>query len=374
MKKLFVITGEYSGDIHASRVVRELKKLNPELVIEGIGGNNLKNEGVKLFTTQEKMGAVGISPSIIINHLTLGKRVVDYIINEFKPDAVLHIDYGAFNLSVSKFIKKAGIRTIYYIPPQVWASRKWRINIIKKNIDEVLCIFPFEKELYESYGIKCHYCGHPLISQLPPSADRHDFCEKYGLDENRKIVSVFSGSRSFELKNLMGVFIKSAKELQKRHPELQICFSKAPNLSDEVFNKYYKDCGFPVIKGDNQALLSVSDGLMLASGTVALEAALYNTPMIIAYRGPYIFYLIYLLVRCIKMVSLPNIILNKIVVPEIIENRVKVKNIVNHLEKLLYDKNIRSKNISDLKQVREKLSDMISSKEAACEINNILSS
>lgn len=368
MEKLFIITGEYSGDIHASRVVRELRKLNPSLLIEGVGGINLQSEGVKLFENQDKMSAMGVSPMIIYNHLMLGKRIVDYVTKTFKPDAVLFIDYGAFNLSVSKFIKRAGIKTFYYIPPQVWASRKWRINTIKKNIDEVLCIFPFEKQMYDKYGIKCHYCGHPLVSQLSEKANKSEFFKKYGLDETKKLVSVFPGSRKFELKNLMNVFIKSAKELQRRHPDLQICISQAPNLSDETYKKYLKDNDFKIVKGDNQALLSVSDALMLASGTVALEAALYKTPMIIAYRGPYLFYLIYLLVRCINMVSLPNIILNKFVVPEILENNVTIDNIVVKIEKLLYDNDYRNDYISNLSDVKELLSDKNSSFEAAKEI------
>ena len=124
MKKLFVITGEYSGDIHASRVVNALRDKYPDLEIEGIGGENLKAAGVKLFSDQKKMGAVGISPAIIFNHIILGKRVVDYLKNDYKPDLVLLIDYGAFNLNVSKFLHKAGIKVFYYIPPQVWASRK----------------------------------------------------------------------------------------------------------------------------------------------------------------------------------------------------------------------------------------------------------
>ena len=234
MKKLFIITGEYSGDIHASHVVEALKAINPDVEIEGVGGENLRNIGVKLFSDQKKMGAVGLSPKIIIDHITLGKRLVDYLINDYKPDLVLLIDYGAFNLSVSKFLKRAGIKVFYYIPPQVWASRKWRINTIKKNIDEVLCIFPFEKDLYESYGIKTHYCGHPLVSQLPPKADRDKFFEKHGFDKNKKLVSIFPGSREFELKYLMSVFIKTAENLQKKHPDLQFCLSHAPNLSDRV--------------------------------------------------------------------------------------------------------------------------------------------
>ena len=373
MKKLFVITGEYSGDIHASKVVAALKSKYSELVVEGIGGENLKSAGVKLFSDQKKMGAVGLSPKIVIDHFTLGKRVVDYITKEFKPDLVLLIDYGVFNLNVSKFLKKAGIKVFYYIPPQVWASRKWRINTIKKNVDEVLCIFPFEKEMYESYGIKTHYCGHPLVSQLPAKADRKEFFERHGFDLNKKLVSVFPGSRVFELKQLMGVFIRTAKDLQQKHPDLQFCISHAPNLPDDVYNKYLKDTDFKVIKGENQALLSVSDALILASGTVALEAALYQTPMIIAYRGPWLFYFIYLLVRCIKMVSLPNIICGKTIVPEILQGDVTVRNISYNIEKLLYDNAYRAENIAGVQGVKDLLSDKVSSAEAAEEIAKTLS-
>lgn len=372
MKKVFIITGEYSGDIHASKVAKKLYELNPDIEIEGIGGENLKSAGVKLFSDQKKMGAVGISFGIIFNHILLGKKVVDYITKEFKPDLVLLTDYGAFNLNIAKFLKKAGIKTFYYIPPQVWASRKWRINTIKKNIDEVLCIFPFEKKMYESYGIKTHYCGHPLVSQLPKKADRNEFFEKYNLDKNKKLVAIFPGSRKFELKQLMNVFVKTAQNLEKLHPDIQFVISHAPNLPDEVFDKYLKNTDYKVIKGDNQALLSVSDALILASGTVALEAAMYNTPMIIAYRGPWVFYFIYLLVRCIKMVSLPNIISGKVIVPEIIQKDVNVQNITYEIEKILYDNNYRQNYINELKQVSSLLSDKVSSTEAALEITREL--
>ena len=372
MKKVFIITGEYSGDIHASKVAKKLYELNPDIEIEGIGGENLKSAGVKLFSDQKKMGAVGISFGIIFNHIILGKKVVDYLTKEFKPDLVLLTDYGAFNLNIAKFLKKAGIKTFYYIPPQVWASRKWRINTIKKNIDEVLCIFPFEKKMYESYGIKTHYCGHPLVSQLPQKADRNDFFEKYNLDKNKKLVAVFPGSRKFELNQLMNVFVKTAQNLEKLHPDIQFVISHAPNLPDEVFEKYLKNTDYKVIKGDNQALLSVSDALILASGTVALEAAMYNTPMIIAYRGPWVFYFIYLLVRCIKMVSLPNIISGKVIVPEIIQKDVNVQNITYEIEKILYDNDYRQNYINELKQVSSLLSDKVSSTEAALEITREL--
>ena len=373
MKKIFIVTGEYSGDIHASHVVKALRKINPDIEIEGVGGENLKSAGVKLFSDHKKMGAVGLSLGIIYNHFLLGKKVVDYLTKVYKPDLVLLVDYGAFNLSISKFLKKAGIKVFYYIPPQVWASRKWRINTIKKNIDEVLCIFPFERTMYESYGIKTHYCGHPLVSQLPQKSDRESFFQKHGLDLNKKLVSIFPGSREFELKYLMKTFLKTAENLQKKHPNLQFCISHAPNLSDDVYNKFLVDKNFKVIKGENHALLSVSDALILASGTVALEACLYQTPMIIAYRGPWIFYLIYLLVRCIKRVSLPNIIADKSIVPEIIQKDVNVSKISYEIEKLLFDSEYRQENINDLGAVKTLLSDKVSSQEAAKVISDAVS-
>ena len=366
MKKLFIITGEYSGSIHAVKVVECIRAKYPDIEIEGIGDINLERAGVKLFCDHSKMSVVGFGFKILFDHLLLGKRLADYLTKIYKPDLVLMIDYGAFNLNMSKFLKRHGIRIYYYIPPQIWASRKWRINVIKKNIDKVLCIFPFEVDMYKNAGIDTHYCGHPLVKQLPPKANRDDFFEKHGLDKTKKLVSIFPGSRAFELKFLMNIFLHSAELLQKAHPDIQFVISHAPNLSDKIYNKYLKNKhSFKIIKGENQALLSVSDALILASGTVALEAALYQVPMIISYKGPLLFCLIFLFVRCTEMVSLPNIILNKHVVPELLQYKATPKNIFREIEKFLYDAGCRKKNIEELGKVREKLSDKYSAQEAA---------
>ncbi len=374
MKKVFIITGEYSGDIHGSKVAELLKEQFPDIEIEGIGGENLKNAGAKLFCDHSKMSGFGLSFKMIVDHLSLEKRVSDYILNVFKPDLVLCIDYGTFNLRVAKRIKKAAddIKVFHYIPPQVWASRKWRIKGIKKYVDKVLCIFPFEIEMYKEYGIDVHYCGHPLIKQLPPKADKQAFFEKHGLDINKPLVSVFPGSRPLELKFLANTLIGGAKLLQKKHPELQFCISHAPNLSDNVFDKYIKDTNFKVIKGENQALLSVSDELILASGTVALEASLYEVPMIIGYKGPWILYLAYILFRCIKKVSLPNIVTDEDIVPELIQAKFTKENICYETERLLYDKKYRAETIEKLGHVRAKLSDKYSAQEVVKAIAEIL--
>ena len=179
-------------------------------------------------------------------------------------------------------------------------------------------------------------------------------------------------SRPLELKFLADTLIGGAKKLQKKHPELQFCISHAPSLKDDVFDKYVKDTDFKIIKGENQALLSVSDALILASGTVALEASLYQVPMIIGYKGPWILYLAYLLFRCIKRVSLPNIVTDEYIVPELIQAKFTKDNICYEIERLLYDKEYREKNIEKLGHVRAKLSDKFSAQEVAdCIVNEL---
>jgi len=355
MKKLFIITGEYSGESHASRVVGELLKIRPDIQIEGVGGELLKNSGVKIFTNHEKMGKAGINLKIIKEHFLLGKKIVDYLKNEYKPDLVLLVDYGAFNLAISKYLKKAGIKTFYFIPPQVWASRKWRLKIIKKNIDKVLTIFPFEKELYEKEGINSEFVGHPLAKELPQKADKEEFFKRHNLDLNKKLVSVFPGSRIFEIKFLLDIFIKSAQLLQKFDNNIQVVFSHAPNLPDNVFKN--KLDNYKVIKGENRALLSVSDALILASGTVALEACMYKIPMIIAYRGPFLFYLIYLMLCSINRACLVNIIAGKDYVDEFIMYRAKPKLIAGKIYKLLNNENERNAQIQGLIDVEKQIGD-----------------
>ena len=373
-KRLFIITGELSGDKHASLVVQNLLDSNSDIEIEAIGGANLKKLGVKLFVdhSQAHMSAMGLTPKILFEHITLGSRLVNYLKNEYKPDLVLCIDYGGFNLNVSKFLKKAGIKVFYYIPPQIWASRKWRIKTVKKNIAKVMTIFPFEKEMYEKEGIDAQFVGHPLVSQMPEAADRDEIFEKYGLDKNKKLVSIFPGSRTFELQYLMKTFLKSAELMQKCRDDIQFVIAQADSLKDETFNKYLGKTNIKVVKNDNYALLSVSDALMLASGTVALEAALYKTPMIISYKGPWIAYFVYRLVRCINRVCLPNIIMDKDIVPELLQADSNPKTISTALLKILEDDDYKQSMIADLAKVKDILSRHEAAKEVAQIIRNEL--
>ena len=353
VKKLFIITGEYSADKHAAGVARELKKLMADdIIIEAIGESNLEKEGVRLFLNHDKMGKVGLSVKSIFEHYFIAKKTIEYLKNDFKPDLVLLVDYGAFNLQISKQLKKIGIKTFYFIPPQIWASRKHRLKTIKKNVDKVLTIFPFEKEFYEKENIPSVFVGHPIVSELPVCNNRDEFFERHNLDKNKKLIGIFPGSRTFEIHYLLKIFLETAKIIEKNRNDVQFVFSKALSLKDDAFSVPYK-----TIKSENHSLLAYSDALILASGTVALEAALYETPMIIAYKGPLLFYLIYLLVRNIKKACLVNIITKKDYVDEFLMFKAKPSNIAKDIELILDDKAKREHIIEGLKETKKMLTD-----------------
>lgn len=368
MKKLFIITGEYSGDRHAADVVKEIRKISSDVQIEAVGGENLKKEGVGLFCDHSKMSAMGFNIKIILNHVTLGKKIAEYLKDEYKPDMVLLTDYGGFNLNLSKILSEYGFKIYYYIPPQIWASRKWRLNTVKRCINKVLTIFPFEKEMYEKEGIDAEFVGHPLLSEMPVKTDKSKFFAENLINPDKKLVSIFPGSRVFEVKTLLEMFLEAAKILKNKHNDIQFVLCQAPSIKDSLILPYiekYKDLDLKILKNKNYELLSTSDALILASGTVALEAALYETPMIISYKGPWFLYLIYLLVRSIKRVSLPNIILDKDIVPELIQLKAKPLIVASYIERILYDENYKMTMINSLKNVKQKLAGSNAAQKAA---------
>lgn len=364
-RKVFIITGDYSASVHASGVARELKKLIPDVIIEGVGQTNLEQAGVKLFRTHEKMGKMGLTPKSVIEHLFLGLDIVKYLKEEFRPDLVLLIDYGAFNLQISKALKKANIKTFFFIPPQIWASRKHRLKTIKKNIDKVLTIFPFEKEFYEEEGINSTYVGHPIVSELPTCNNKEEFFTRHNLDINKKLIGIFPGSRVFEIKFLLDIFLGAIKLIEKIKPDVQFVFSHASSLKDDAFNVPYKK-----IKGENHQLLAYSDALILASGTVALEAAMYNTPMLIAYRGPLFFYICYLIVRNIKRACLVNIITKTDYVDEFLMYDATPEKISNGIIEILDNPKKRAHILKGCAKTRELLGNMHCVEEVAKVIQN----
>ena len=371
MKNLFIVTGEHSGDLHASYVVKELKKIIPDVCIEAVGGENLESVGVKLFHDHSTMGVVGLSLNSIISHFELGKNILTYLKNIYKPDLVLLIDYGGFNLRLAKALKSEGIKVFYYISPQVWATRKGRLNIIKKYVDKMMLILPFEEKIHKTAGVNAEYVGHPLSSQLPQKFDKEEFIKQNELDPLKRIVGIFPGSRKMEINNLFPIFLQAARIVFQNSKKVQFCIGQAPNVKDDMIIKFLKkynkdnELNIKIIKNQNHALLANSDVVMLASGTITLEAAIYEAPMIVSYKGPYLLYLIYLMIRYLKFVSLPNIIAGKQVVEEFIQDRAKADLIAKEVLSLLDDQTKREEMIINFKIIKEKLGDKVASIEVA---------
>ena len=222
-----------------------------------------------------------------------------------------------------------------------------------------MCIFPFEKSMYDEHGIECEFVGHPLTHQIPRNHNKQEFFAKYNLDEDKKLVSIFPGSRVFEVKNLLKTFIHASDLIKNKVENVQFVIALAPNLKIDVIQKFLpKDCNIQIIQHENYPLLALSDSLILASGTVALEAALYKTPMLISYKGPEFLYWIYLLVRCIKYVSLPNIIMQKNIIKELIQHHSTAHEVADETVKILENLEYRNNMLLELSKVENAITDL----------------
>jgi lipid-A-disaccharide synthase len=297
--KILISTGDASGDTHALAVVEALLKQHPSCEIKAVGNEKLANHPqVNLIAHHQQvgMGQVGLLGMLksVPAHLQLAQQTIA-VCEAWQPDLVLLIDYGGYHLRLAKRLNNRW-KVAYYIPPQVWASRAKRINTIKQFVHHVFCIFPFEQVLYAQAGIPVTYVGHPLMGQLPPSTSKKDLCQLVGLDENRPVIGLFPGSRTAEIRYCLPPIFASVPKLvkalaEKGLPPPQFVLAKASGLKASVLESAIAQAhdslkGVPIelIAHQNQAILSGADLIIGASGTTTLEAALYKTPMVIAYK------------------------------------------------------------------------------------------
>lgn len=364
MKKLFLITGESSGDMHAASLLNELYKLVPakDLIVEVIGGNYLENIGAKIFFDSKYLASMGVTEvlSKLSLYLNLEKELLFKLI-VFKPDVLILVDFPGFNLRIAKKIKNIlpQIKIVYYLPPQVWAWNQSRTKILAKYCDLVLCSLPFEEEFHKARNVNAYYVGHPLIKELE-NYDRDKVRNEVGISKNETLIGIFPGSRNSEIHNMLPVFQEASKLILKDFPNVKFIVSQNHNINLKTNLKV-----LDARNNNNHKLLCASDILWLTSGTVTLEAALYETPLMLGYKSNPINYLIYLLVRRINMIGLPNIIMGSRIVPELIQREANSQNFYKITKEWLQDKSKLNEIKNNLKKVREKLSEKDASKEAA---------
>lgn len=353
---LMVIAGEASGDLHGASVVRELKKLSPDIEISGIGGNKMELEGVNLIYQISELAVMG-SLEVLKKLPTIRSvgKTLEAIIKNRRPDAVLFIDYPGFNLRFAEKAHRLKIKTFYYISPQIWAWNPSRIKIIKKFIDKIFVVFKFEEELYKKACVDVEYVGHPILDSIEKTAEKSEFCKRYGFEKSKPIIGLFPGSRVQEVEKIFPAMLLAADKLESEF-EAQIAVGSASIFEGDYIKSFLdEDSNVKVLQYATHDLMKNCDVAIVTSGTATLELAYFHKPMVIVYKTSFLTYTIGKLLIRIKNIGLTNIVAGKQVVPELIQHDVNCGRIFEEVSKYLKDKKYYETVINELKSVSEKL-------------------
>ncbi|MCL5773890.1 MAG: lipid-A-disaccharide synthase [Firmicutes bacterium] len=357
-KKIAILAGEASGDLTGAILARALKNKKPEIDIFGTGGHKMKNAGVRLIYDTTSLGLIGIWES-------LGKiPVLFQMMNNLKkmlvrenPDVVVFVDTPSLNLRLARFAKSMGFKTIYYFPPSAWSTEVERVRNIARCVDKIVPVFSFTEETYKKAGIETAYFGHPLVDILDGIPKGEDILKELNFVNVNPVIGILPGSRIQEIRTLLPPMLKAAAKIKEALPGAEFILPAALPVFESYIKEKIKDSPVPVhlVSGRAQEVMKVSRILIMASGSASLEAACFQTPMILLYKlSKPDWFLINLLVK-IPYAGLPNLILQKKVVPELLQNQVTPEAISSLAIELLKDDEKRKAMIADLKNVREKL-------------------
>lgn len=364
--KLAIIAGEASGDLHASEVVRELKKLVGEpLEMFGIGGDLLARQGMNLLHHASEMGIVGLFN--VLRHLPMFRRVFNEVIEAIareKPDIVFLVDYPDFNLRVAKKCKELGLRVVYYISPQLWAWRKGRVRDIARTVDRMIVIFPFEEEFYQRHNVPVTYVGHPLIEQLAG-------VRKPARKPDLLRIALLPGSRRMEVRALLPPMLE-AVDILRRERNVNAYIIQAPTIDHDELETIVNETGIevPILPHDRGEGVAAADVSLSSSGTATLESAVLGTPVVVMYRLSRATFVLAKRLVNLPYFSLVNIVAGKEVVPELIQSEVNGERIAEEVRKLVAPG--RYEQIcAELAAVRGKLGTPGASRRAAEEITKL---
>lgn len=374
-KTILVISGEESGDNHASALIRELKAITPSLRVIGMGGKKLMAEGLDGIDSRD-ISVVGFAE--VFKKFKDIKRAFNTLkarLDSEKVDCVLLVDYPDFNLRFAAEAKKRGIPVVYYISPQVWAWRGWRVKKIAKLVDKMLVVFPFEVPIYKTVGVDVEFVGHPLVDSAVCDKTKLEAKAALGYDRHDTVVALLPGSRKEEVERMMPLFAAAADEVCGiSRWKLRFVIPAAESIDDsliEAHTKAYK-VNFKIVRGRMREVLRAAEMAVVTSGTATLETALFGVPMIIVYKLSYLSFIIGRLLVKIRSVGLPNIVADKPFVPELLQWRATVKEIAQYAVLYLEDTNARDEVAIGFKEIKRKLGDPGASKRAAKAVHKIL--
>lgn len=355
--KYYIIAGEASGDLHASNLVRELKKKDPEAEVRGWGGDLMCDAGVSIVRHYKDTAIMGFVN--VLRKLGTLKANIRYCredIRKWNPDVVILVDYAGFNLRIARFAKRIGLKVFYYISPKLWAWNTGRVKQIKRYVDRMYTIFPFETEFYRHYDYPVYYGGNPLVDAIASRPCQEetfaDFIHANGLPD-RPIIALLAGSRKQELKYVLPMMLRMVPYF----PEYQFVIAGAPSMAAEDYAPYVKDVPVHIVYGETYRLVSQAKAALVTSGTATLETALLRTPQVVCYNGeaPRLSYFLFKTVVKVKYISLVNLIYGGEAVKELMMQYLTEDNLRRELSRILTDASAREKMLNAYDEIIRRL-------------------
>lgn len=332
--RYYVIAGEASGDLHGSNLIGALQRLDGEADFRCWGGDLMQAKGAELVKHYRDLAFMGFV-EVLANIRTIMRNMkfCKQDILDYKPDVLILIDYPGFNLRIAEFAHANGIKVFYYISPQVWAWKQSRVKKIRKVVDRMFVILPFEKEFYARFGYEVDFVGHPLLDAIAQYREAHPdkeaFYQKHGLEPDKPIIALLPGSRKQEI----GLKLPIMLSVRNDFPEYQFVVAGAPSQGKAVYLAHGNDV--KVVEGDTYGLLSVAKAALVTSGTATLETALFGVPEVVCYKGSQVSYLIARQLIKVKYISLVNLIMDRLVVKELIQKELNRTNLKEELQAIL---------------------------------------
>ncbi|MFO7864358.1 MAG: lipid-A-disaccharide synthase [Salinivirgaceae bacterium] len=365
--KYYIIAGEASGDLHGANLIRGIQNADSEAVIRAWGGDLMEQNGAMLVRHYKETAVMGYMS--VIKSLGKIRKNLSYCkadIADFNPDVVIFIDYPGFNLRIAKFAKKAGFRTYYYIAPKIWAWKTYRIKAIKKYVDRLYSILPFEVDFYKDYNYEIEYVGNPLLDAIDTQLKRNELFDDFVKRHNalqKPIIALLPGSRRQEISNLLPMMLKA----KSAFPNYQFLISSAPGISDEFYTHFIENDETTIVRNDTYQLLKHADGAIVASGTAVLEAALIGTPQVAVYKigGGYFAHFLAQLVLRIKWATLPNLIMQREIVKELLQKDFTLTKLKKELTAILPAGSKREQQLKDYNALYTKMGNTGASARAA---------
>lgn len=353
-----IIAGEASGDHHAARLVEELHRLNPDVRFSGIGGERMRAAGVETLIDTAEMAVMGLV-EVLANYRFL-KGVLERMRNELRtnrPDLLILVDYPGFNLRLAETAKELGIKVLYYISPQVWAWKKKRVFKIKKLVDMMAVVFPFEIACYDKVGVPVEFVGHPLVDEVKSDYTREQILNEFGLDPARPVLGLFPGSRHSEVSRLLPLMLESATRIKATIPEIQFLMPRASTLPAELLQQPVDASGLEVkvVNGRPYDVMRGCDTIVSASGTATLEIGLMQVPLVVTYQlAPFSYFVFSRLVK-LDHIALCNIVAGERIAPELIQRDATVEKITREALSLLQNRERAAAMRERMAVIRERL-------------------